>query len=63
MKHKKAPSELVVDANHMLLFNLRKDIGERRDLTAQHTDIVRRLRARLTEWTRSVDAEGAAASK
>ena len=55
--------KLVVDANHMLLFNLHDDIGERRDMTAQHTDIVRRLRALLTEWTRSVDAEGAAASK
>ena len=32
--------KLVVDANHLLLFNLRDDIGERRDRTAQRPDIV-----------------------
>jgi arylsulfatase A-like enzyme len=53
--------KLVVDANHMLLFNVREDISERRDLTAQRPDIVRRLRTLLTDWGRSVDAEAAAA--
>jgi arylsulfatase A-like enzyme len=53
--------KLVVDANHMLLFNLRDDIGERRDLTAHRPDLVRRLRPLLTEWARSVDADGKAA--
>ena len=52
--------KLVVDANHMLLFNVREDIGERKDMTAKRPDIVRRLRALLTEWGRSVDAEAAA---
>ena len=51
--------KLVVDANHMLLFNLREDIGERRDMTAQRPDLVRTLRPLLTEWTRSVDADAA----
>ena len=55
--------KLVVDANHMMLFDVRSDIGERRDMTAQRPDLVRRLRALLTEWTRSVDADGAAAGK
>jgi arylsulfatase A-like enzyme len=55
--------KLVVDANHMLLFDVRTDIGERRDMTAQRPDLVRKLRALLTEWTRSVDADGAAAGK
>jgi arylsulfatase A-like enzyme len=50
--------KLVVDANHMLLFNVRQDIGERTDLTARRPEIVRRLRPMLTEWARSVDAEG-----
>jgi arylsulfatase A-like enzyme len=52
--------KLVVDANHLLLFNLRDDIGERRDLTAQRPDIVRRLRPLLGEWAASVDAEAKA---
>ena len=55
--------KLVVDANHMLLFNLRTDIGERRDMTAQRPDLVRRLRTLLTEWTRSVDADAAVVAK
>lgn len=53
--------KLVVDANHLHLFNLREDIGERTDLTASRPEIVRRLRPLLTEWARSVDAEGKAA--
>jgi arylsulfatase A-like enzyme len=52
--------KLVVDANHMLLFNVRNDISERRDLTAQHPDVVRRLRALLADWGRSVDTDAAA---
>jgi arylsulfatase A-like enzyme len=49
--------KLVVDANHLLLFNLRDDIGERRDRTAQRPDLVRRLRAMLGDWARSVDTD------
>ena len=55
--------KLVVDANHLLLYNLREDIGERRDRTAQHPDVVRRLRPLLAEWARSVDADGKAVLK
>jgi hypothetical protein len=44
----------------MLLFNVRNDISERRDLTAQHPDVVRRLRALLADWGRSVDTDAAA---
>lgn len=55
--------KLVVDANHLLLFNIRDDIGERKDMTAKRPDIVRRLRALLTEWGRSVDAEAGATAK
>jgi arylsulfatase A-like enzyme len=49
--------KLVVDANHLLLYNLRDDIGERHDRTAQRPDIVRRLRPLLSEWAGSVDAD------
>ena len=38
----------------------RDDVGERKDMTSKHPEIVRRLRALLTEWARSVDAEAAA---
>ena len=50
----------MVDANHLLLFNLRDDIGERHDRTAQRPDIVRRLRTLLGDWARSVDADAKA---
>jgi arylsulfatase A len=52
--------KLVADANHLLLFNLREDIGERNDRTAQRPDLVRRLRPLLAEWARSVDADAKA---
>jgi arylsulfatase A-like enzyme len=55
--------KLVVDANHLMLFNLRTDIGERQDLTARRPEIVRRLRPLLTAWAQSVDAEGKAVAK
>ena len=32
-------------------------------MTAKRPELVRRLRALLTEWTRSVDADGKAAAK
>ncbi|HZL96155.1 MAG TPA: sulfatase-like hydrolase/transferase, partial [Vicinamibacterales bacterium] len=49
--------KLVVDANHLLLYNLREDIGERHDRTSQRPDIVRRLRTLIGDWARSVDAD------
>ncbi len=52
--------KLVADANHLLLYNLRDDIGERHDRTAQRPDVVRRLRTLLNDWTRSVDTDGKA---
>lgn len=41
----------------MLLFNLREDIGERNDVARDHTEVVRRLYAKLVEWGTEVDAE------
>jgi arylsulfatase A-like enzyme len=52
--------KLVVDANHLFLYNLRDDVGERHDRTAQRPDIVRRLRPMLAEWSRSVDGDAKA---
>ena len=55
--------KLVVDAGHLMLFNVRSDVGERDDMTAKRPEIVRRLRPLLTAWAQSVDAEGKAAGK
>jgi arylsulfatase A-like enzyme len=49
--------KLVVDGNHIMVFNLRQDIGERSDLTAQRQDVAHRLRPLLTDWEQAVDAE------
>ena len=55
--------KLVVDAGHLMLFNVRTDIGERQDMTSKRPEIVRRLRPLLNAWAQSVDAEGKAAGK
>jgi arylsulfatase A-like enzyme len=47
--------KLVLDGGRAMLFNLRRDISERDNLIAEHTDIARRLRAVLTAWTGDVD--------
>ena len=49
--------KLVVDGSHVMVFNLKQDIGERDDLTSSRQDIARRLRPMLAEWERQVDAE------
>jgi arylsulfatase A-like enzyme len=49
--------KLLLDGGNPMLFNLAKDIGERNDLTTQHTDIVRRLLPLITKWEEDVDAE------
>ena len=49
--------KVMVDSNHVMVFNLRQDIGERRDLTNQRQDIAQRLRPMLAKWEQEVDAE------
>ena len=49
--------KLLFDGSRAMLFDLRTDVGEREDLIAAHTDVARRLRARLDAWTADVDAE------
>ena len=51
--------KLLVDADGLMLFDLRTDIGERKDMAARRPDVVRALRKLLTEWERDVDAEAA----
>ena len=52
--------KLVVDANHLFVFNLRQDVGERNDLTSQRTDIANRLRSMLARWEQEINAEAGA---
>jgi arylsulfatase A-like enzyme len=56
--------KLLVDGTHVLLFDVRADIGERNDLAAQRSDVVQRLWPLIAAWERSVDAgRGAAGSR
>jgi arylsulfatase A len=51
--------KLLVDGDDLLLFDLRADLGERRDLAAQRPEVVRQLRGMLAAWEKDVDAEAA----
>jgi arylsulfatase A len=51
--------KLLIDGDDLLLFDLRADPGERRDLAAQRPDLVRQLRGLLAAWEKDVDAEAA----
>jgi arylsulfatase A-like enzyme len=42
---------------HVELYNLRDDIGEERDLAADHPDVVKELRGMLHAWLKRVDAK------
>ena len=49
--------KLVVDGNHLFVFNLRQDVGERNDLTSRRPDIANRLRPMLAQWEQEINAE------
>jgi arylsulfatase A-like enzyme len=51
--------KVLVDGSHVMVFNLRSDIGERNDLANRRQDVARRLRPMIAEWERQVDAEAA----
>ena len=38
------------------LFNLRQDIGEKKNLAQEYPELVARLRSRLSEWQKSIGA-------
>ena len=52
--------KLVVDGNHVMLYNLREDIGERQELSRQRQDIARKLRPMLAAWEADVNKEALA---
>jgi arylsulfatase A-like enzyme len=39
------------------LYNLKKDVGERKDVAADHADRVRTMRSKLHDWYKEVDAK------
>jgi arylsulfatase A-like enzyme len=49
--------KLVIDQGRPMLFDLGRDIGERTDVLAAHTDVGNRLKAALDGWLGDVDAE------
>ena len=49
--------KLVVDGGSTLVFNVREDLGENRDLTNSRQQDARRLRGMLDAWVKDVDAE------
>jgi arylsulfatase A-like enzyme len=50
----------VLDGNTPMVFNVRKDLGERDDSTNSQQAVARELRALLAAWERDVDAEAKA---
>ena len=49
--------KLVMEPGRPMLFNLRRDIGERDNLIGRHPDIARELHALLVAWERDVAAD------
>ena len=51
--------KLIVDGDetHLLLFDLKKDIGERHDVAVARPDVVTKLRRSIRDWEEDVDDE------
>jgi arylsulfatase A-like enzyme len=52
--------KLLIDSGRFMLFDLSKDLGERNDLAASNTAIVRRLFQAIRDWEKNVDSEAKA---
>ncbi len=52
--------KLMIDGNTTMVFDVRRDVGERNDLTNRRQDVAQRLRPLLTRWEADVDAEARA---
>jgi arylsulfatase A-like enzyme len=50
----------ILDGNTPMVFDVRKDVSERNDLTNQQQAVARRLRPLLDAWEKDVDAEAMA---
>ena len=49
--------KLIVDGSATLMFDVRKDVGERNDLATRQQALARQLRPLLNAWEADVDAE------
>jgi arylsulfatase A-like enzyme len=49
--------KLLIDNGRIMLFDVVHDLGERNDLAASNTAIVRKLRQQLLAWEKDVDSE------
>ncbi|MGE4160714.1 MAG: sulfatase-like hydrolase/transferase [Vicinamibacterales bacterium] len=49
--------KVLVDGNHTFVFDVRADVGERRDLANQRQDVAQRLRPLLAQWEADVNEE------
>ncbi|MBF8300469.1 MAG: Sulfatase protein [Acidobacteria bacterium] len=47
----------MIDGDDALVFNLRRDIGERQDLASQRQDVAARLRPLIAAWESDVEDE------
>ena len=54
---RKGDWKLLVDGGTLLLFNLRSDVGEHTDRTAEQIGLVRELRQLVEAWEQDVDTE------
>ena len=52
--------KLLVDGRNAFVFDVRSDLGERRDLASSRQDVARRLRALLDAWEMDVDRDAMA---
>jgi arylsulfatase A-like enzyme len=51
--------KIVIDGDHLYLYNVRRDPGERTDLARSRPDLARALRLKLESWEAQVNAEAA----
>ncbi|MBY0497526.1 MAG: sulfatase-like hydrolase/transferase [Cyanobacteria bacterium] len=52
--------KLVIDNNRYMLFDIATDLGERRELSASNTAVVRQLHEKMLAWEKDVDGESKA---
>jgi arylsulfatase A-like enzyme len=55
--------KVLLDGSIQMLFDVRRDPGERNDLAAQHPEIVQKLKAQIEAWEKDVDGEAGVAKK
>jgi arylsulfatase A-like enzyme len=49
--------KLLIDGESAMVFDVRRDVGERNDLAHERQDVARRLRQSLDTWEKDVDSE------